>query len=214
MKLILAFLLFGSTALAVTSDQLAKLQWDAWKAHHKKNYSANEERFRFRIFLENKARIAAHNARAYAGEETYFMKMNKFGDMLSQEVSDMVNGLTRGLGKERKVGATFIMPENVVVPKSVDWRVKGAVTPVKDQGSCGSCWAFSSTGALEGQHFRKSGKLVSLSEQNLVDCSRKYGNEGCDGGMMDLVILLLLFISNQNLDLKMLLFFILGFFIH
>ncbi|KRT82147.1 Peptidase [Oryctes borbonicus] len=143
-----------------------------------------------KIFMENSHNIAKHNQLFERGLVSFKLKLNKWADMLHHEFTHTLNGFNRtkgykSTGLDEEVGATFIPPANVELPKEVDWREKNAVTEVKDQGQCGSCWSFSATGSLEGQHFRKSGKLVSLSEQNLVDCSTKYGNNGCNGGLMD-----------------------------
>ena len=109
--------------------------------------------------------------------------MNGFGDLENHEVNTLLNSYK--MDKHKNSTKLFVPDPNFVLQASVDWRDKGAVTPIKNQGQCGSCWSFSATGSLEGQHFLKKGQLVSLSEQNLVDCSTTYGNHGCKGGLMD-----------------------------
>ncbi|KAF7988186.1 hypothetical protein HCN44_007680 [Aphidius gifuensis] len=177
---------------AISFFDLVMEEWGTFKVQHKKTYENEvEEKFRMKIFMENKHIIAKHNSKYEMGLVSYKLGLNKYGDMLHHEFVGHMNGFNKTVnGKSLKgirklTGAKFIEPANVEVPSSVDWRQKGAVTPVKDQGHCGSCWAFSTTGSLEGQHFRHTGVLVSLSEQNLVDCSGKYGNNGCNGGLMD-----------------------------
>uniref|UniRef100_A0A023GMW4 Putative cysteine protease n=1 Tax=Amblyomma triste TaxID=251400 RepID=A0A023GMW4_AMBTT len=176
-----------AAATAATSQEILRTEWEAFKSTHKKTYKSNvEELLRFKIFTENSLFIAKHNVKYAKGLVSYKLGINQFADLLPHEFVKMMNGYQgkRLAGR----GSTYLPPANLndsSLPKTVDWRKKGAVTPVKDQGQCGSCWAFSSTGSLEGQHFLKTGKLVSLSEQNLVDCSSAYGNQGCNGGLMD-----------------------------
>jgi len=166
-------------------SDLLKDEWEAFKSHHSKSYlNEIEERFRMKIYLENRQRIAKHNKDP---ENEFTLKINQYGDLLPHEFKSVMNGYRMDLRRNRTdESIVFLTPEHYCeAPKSVDWREKGYVTPVKDQGQCGSCWSFSATGALEGQHMRKTGKLISLSEQNLVDCSTAEGNEGCNGGLMD-----------------------------
>jgi len=186
MKIFLTLLCYFAYVNATTFKEVVLEEWEAWKTMHGKTYrNQNEDSFRMKVFMDNTAKIARHNTLAHQGLKTYTMKSNEYSDLLHNEFVSIMNGYKQKKQAQEHDGITQILPANVELPEEVDWRDRGAVTKVKNQGKCGSCWAFSTTGALEGQHFRKTGKLVSLSEQNLIDCSRSFGNFGCGGGLMD-----------------------------
>ncbi|XP_033741481.1 cathepsin L1-like [Pecten maximus] len=149
-------------------------------------YGTEEEKSRYNTFVKNLDVIREHNKKFHRGEKSFYLGINNFTDM---ELEDFVkyNGLLKRKPENVKTSdcGKFMEPHFLTLPEEVDWRKEGYVTGVKNQGQCGSCWSFSSTGALEGQHFRSRKDLVSLSEQQLVDCSDDYGNNGCNGGLMD-----------------------------
>jgi len=177
MKAIIVFL--GLLALSQAAPSLNT--WELFKAVHKKVYTSEaEDSLRQKIFNQNVAMIEEHNQKHKAGKETFQMGINRFADMLQSEIGALMKGLDRATDK---VPATsvFVADKNTRLPNTVDWREEGVVTEVKDQGDCGSCWSFSTTGTLEGQHALSTGNLVSLSEEQLVDCDTTM-NDGCNGG--------------------------------
>ncbi|CAD6992699.1 unnamed protein product [Ceratitis capitata] len=159
-----------------------------FKLVYNKHYATDtEERRRESIFLKHSAFIEEHNQNYTKGLTSFELGINEYADWSEEEFMSFMSGSDEihDIRNVMKQGATFIPPANVKLPDAVDWRELGAVTGVKKQGRCGSCWAFAATGALEGQHFRKTSKLISLSEQNLVDCTLTYGNKGCNGGIKE-----------------------------
>jgi cathepsin L len=189
MKAVIALcvLFVGAYCAPMLNEQLNS-QWNLFKRVHSKQYATVEEETIRRVNWEaNVAEIEKHNLEADLGLHTYTLGMNRYGDMTHEEFAKQMNGfkMPSKVESDDFDRHTFLAPSNIALPDSVDWRMKGFVTPVKDQAQCGSCWAFSATGSLEGQHFAQTKALVSLSEQNLVDCSGSFGNMGCNGGLMD-----------------------------
>jgi len=138
--------------------------------------------FRFQIFRSNLRNIILHNL---DHTQNFTMGINQFTDLTPEEFKEQyVGGLKAEVGS---YGCKSFSSSASGAPSSVDWRNKGAVTSVKDQGQCGSCWTFSSTGAVEGAWAISTGKLIDLSEQELVDCATgaSYGSHGCNGGQME-----------------------------
>ncbi|KZV36969.1 hypothetical protein F511_27706 [Dorcoceras hygrometricum] len=156
-----------------------------WRSHHTVSRSIDEKNKRFNVFKANIHYVHNFNKK----NKPYKLKLNKFADMTNHEFRSVYSGSKvrhhRMLQGSLRGNETFMYVNVQDVPPSVDWRKKGSVTGVKDQGQCGSCWAFSTVVAVEGINHLKTNQLVSLSEQELVDCDTDQ-NEGCNGGLMDL----------------------------
>ncbi|KAJ1402905.1 Peptidase C1A, papain C-terminal [Sesbania bispinosa] len=182
----LSFLALASALDMSIIDYDANLEarsiYEAWLVKHRKFYNAlGEKERRFDIFKDNLRFIDEHNK---AENQTFKLGLNKFADLTNQEYRAMFLGTRKGMLSGSKKTNRYAYRDSDDLPPSVDWREKGAVAPVKDQGQCGSCWAFSTVAAVEGINQIVTGDLISLSEQELVDCDRGY-NMGCNGGLMD-----------------------------
>ncbi|KAJ0399318.1 hypothetical protein ATCC90586_000452 [Pythium insidiosum] len=153
--------------------------FSAWKHVHQKQYASPlESEMRRAVFEVNARAVVEHNNKAGA---TFSMELNQFADLTWEEFK------TWYLGAPQNCSATHTSPATPLkfadVPDEKDWRKDGVVSPVKYQGKCGSCWTFSTTGCLESHLKMKHGKMVLLSEQNLLDCAQAFDNHGCNGGL-------------------------------
>jgi C1A family cysteine protease len=167
--------------LMAQSDSSVQDLWAHWKAQYGKAYAtAEEEAHKFAVFTDNFNFVTQWNADP---SQTSSVGLNEFADLNTAEFGALKGCLNmRQPSSDLAVESVLPFTQDGELPASVDWRAKGAVTPIKNQGQCGSCWSFSTTGVLEGLNFINNGDLLSFSEQQLVDCSQKYGNQGCDGG--------------------------------
>lgn len=149
---------------------------------NKKYESFTELEIRYDIFRENVIEIIKHNRDI----SSFKLGINHFTDLTNEEFA-IFNKLNRLTLSNIRYCDSFIYNDSMKLDDEIDWREKGAVTSVKDQGQCGSCWTFSATGAIEGAWAIVQQDLKDLSEQELVDCATgfKYGSHGCNGGQMD-----------------------------
>jgi len=174
--------LFLTPAASSTTLQGSLDSFEVWRLERGKKYTSVEEYlYRAKVFAANVDKIAQHNA----ARKPWSMGVNDFADLTTEEFQARYVGGLKPNTNKINVAAKVSAEEIASLPSSVDWRQRGVVTPVKNQGQCGSCWAFSTTGSVEGIHALSTGNLVSLSEQQLVDCSGPEGNDGCGGGIMD-----------------------------
>ncbi|XP_054785291.1 zingipain-2-like [Prosopis cineraria] len=182
----LALLFLGLLAFQASSRTLQEASMEErheqWMVRYGRVYKDPEEKEkRFKIFKQNVEYIEGFNS---AGTKPYKLGINQFADLSNEEFTASRNRFKGHMCSSISRTTSFKYANVTDVPSSVDWRNQGAVTPVKNQGQCGCCWAFSAIAATEGITKLSTGKLISLSEQELVDCDTGV-DQGCEGGLMD-----------------------------
>ncbi|XP_057370712.1 procathepsin L-like [Daphnia carinata] len=180
--------LFATLAVAVAQDFLQDdenrdstddADWERFKAKHKKKFkNKDRERIRKNRFVQHNRQIKKHNQ---MGKSSYTLQANQFTDWSEAELEQLKGEIDTDNEIPGPVVSTDILRQSV--PDAVDLRKNPCMPKVKYQGGCGSCYSFAATTPIEFQRCQKTGKLVTLSEENIVDCSQKYGNAGCNGGL-------------------------------
>ncbi|KAL8511656.1 hypothetical protein ACS0TY_018169 [Phlomoides rotata] len=179
----LLLVLSASRAVARTTPDASMVKrHEKWMVENVRVYKDETNKaMRFIIFKDNVEYIESFNE---AGARPFKLAINKFADLTNEEFQASRNGYRTTSHPKTGKASSYRYANVSVVPASMDWRKKGVVTSVKDQGQCGCCWAFSAVAATEGINQLTTGTLISLSEQELVDCNTTQ-DEGCNGGLMD-----------------------------
>ncbi|KAL9250906.1 Senescence-specific cysteine protease SAG39-like protein [Drosera capensis] len=173
----------ASSSRVLSSEPSMAERHEQWMAKYGRVYRDNAEKeIRFEIFKKNAEYMEAMNKL----NRGFTLGLNEFSDMTNEEFRATHNGYKRHARHASSVKTTSFKYENLTdVPASIDWRSQGAVTPIKNQGQCGCCWAFAAIAATEGITEIKTGTLTSLSEQQVVDCDTNGNDQGCNGGYAD-----------------------------
>uniref|UniRef100_A0A915PHW4 Cathepsin L-like n=1 Tax=Setaria digitata TaxID=48799 RepID=A0A915PHW4_9BILA len=174
----------------VQAMQKLEAEWKDYKVALGRNYNSTENSYRMAIFESNELLTEKINREYDEGIVSYKTALNNLADLTDEEFKVM-NGFKpfnetgfESRRQARQSGRYYEYNRNDRLPDEFDWRNYGFVTPVKDQGECGSCYAFCAVAALETYNKRRNGQLIDLSPQQIVDCTRQLGNNGCDGGTM------------------------------